>query len=97
MIISINSSIFVFIFLNERFDGIFLSKIRLPFPWNPHLKIGFQGKVNSIFGKTIPLKIKKVTTNGLLLNFVKNIKKRLYFVRNPDPTAALWGPILPVS
>ena len=24
-------------------------------------------------------------------------KKIMYFVRNPDPTAALWGPILPVS
>ena len=33
-----NLSPFVIIFLTEVFEGILLSKILLPFPWNPYLK-----------------------------------------------------------
>ena len=55
-------------------------------------------KEKEIAKDSIKKNLQKMITNGLLLNFVlKKRKKRLYFVRNPDPTAALWGPILPVS
>lgn len=96
MIIFVNSCPFVFIFFKERFDGIFLSKIRFPFPWNSYLKTGFQGKRNS---KRFHQKISSKDDNKWAsIKFCKKKeRKKLYFVRNPDPTAALWGPILPVS